>query len=167
VPRCGQRPVHAGRADLELVFAREKVAAGLLGRVQRGGDLAGHQGDVVEVDPAVLVDQDPDHVPAAGPGDADVLEVVTHGGHHRLDHRADPRFDGGEVDPGRGGATDRLGTGATTLRHRVRPFVMIGGKANMPPGRIAPRLMQSVTRWADGRSAAAPNPRHPQLTAGP
>ena len=40
--------------------------------------------------PPSRVDHDPHHVPAAGPGHGEVLQVVAGGGDHRLDHRAQP-----------------------------------------------------------------------------
>ena len=41
VPGQGQRTIHTGRADLELVLAGQHLAAGFLGGVQRVRDLAG------------------------------------------------------------------------------------------------------------------------------
>jgi hypothetical protein len=67
VPGQGERPVDAGRADLQLVLAHEQHLTVGLHRVERLRDKARHVGDRVEVHTTVAVDGEPHEVPATGP----------------------------------------------------------------------------------------------------
>ena len=75
VPGQRERPVDAARGDLERVG----LLAHHVGVVEHPGDLAGGLGDVVEGDPAVLVDGDAQDPALAGRGDLDGLDVEAEG----------------------------------------------------------------------------------------
>ena len=68
VPGRGERPVDAGRADLEDVRRAERAGLGLVELVERLGDGLADLGDVVEGDAAVAVDDDADDAALAGGG---------------------------------------------------------------------------------------------------
>ena len=122
VPGQGQRPVHAGRADLQLVLAGEQLAPGLLGGVERLGDRPGDVGDVVQADAAVGVDHDPHHVPPAGPGDGEVLQVVAGRGRPPARRQRHAESRGAAAAWHRGGSSRRASrcrhAGSASLRHR-------------------------------------------------
>ena len=71
VAREGQRPVDAAGGHLERVG----LLAHHVARVQHLGDLPGRVGDVVERDPVVAVDRDPQDPSLAGRGQLHRLDV--------------------------------------------------------------------------------------------
>src|SRR2546423_1377019 len=143
VARLGQRPVDAGRTDLEDVLPLAELAAGLLGRVQRGGDLPGQVGDRVQAHPVVAVHHDPQYVPATGPRHGQLLQVVPGGLDDWRDHLAQPALVRGQV-----GSAGRAGPGRTGRRPASRARRPSGGA--IPTDHRAPPIF----------SCFLPVPRH-------
>ena len=76
----GERPVDAAGGHLERVgLLAHHVAA-----VEHLGDLPGRVGDVVEGDPAVAVDGDPEDPALAGRRQLDRLDIEAEGGKGRV-----------------------------------------------------------------------------------
>ena len=75
VARLGEGSSDTGRGDLERVG----LLAHHVGVVEHPVDLAGRLGDLVEGDPAVLVDGDAQDPTLAGRRDVDGLDVETQG----------------------------------------------------------------------------------------
>src|SRR5918994_4845307 len=126
-----QRPLHAGRTDLQLVRPIREVL-----EVEASGQRFGHLGDGVEINATLAVDRDPQDRPALLATKFHVPELEP----GRFDHRPDHLLDGSSIcrthraHPPRGddvralplahllSAPSKKKVGASPLRVTTAPF---------------------------------------------
>jgi len=142
-----QRPVHAGRADFQLVLARDQLLAGRLRVVERVGDQPGQVGDGVQVHAAVAVDRDAQLVASADLAYGKVFKVVAGRLEQRGHQVADPFADLGQAGGGRpcddrGGGRGRAAT--VTLSHTQTPLGDDRMYADLPRGSDDPQIGQAT-----------------------